>query len=40
MLTIGGERQGLHLLMLCRFPYDSITDSYCTWITVLWLLVQ
>ena len=25
----------LHLLMLCRFPYDSITDSYCTWIAVL-----
>ena len=37
---IGGECWDLHLLMLCRFPYDSITNSYCTWIVVLWPLVR
>ena len=37
--TIGGGHWDLHLLMLCGFPYDSITDSYCTWIAVLWPLV-
>ena len=37
--TIGGEHRSLHLLMLCWLPYDSITDSHYTWITVLWLLV-
>ena len=40
MFTIGGERRGLHLLMLCRLPYNSITDSHCTWVVVLWPLVQ
>ena len=36
---IGGEHRNLHLLMPCRFLYNSITDSHCTWIAVLWLLV-
>jgi hypothetical protein len=36
---IGGECQDPHLLMLCRLLYDTITDSHCTWIAVLWPLV-
>ena len=35
MFMIGGERQGLHLLMFCRPLYDTITDGHCTWIAVL-----
>ena len=40
MFTIGGECWSLHLLMLCMLSYNSITDSHCTWIVVLWLLVH
>ena len=34
MFMIEGECWGLLMLMLCRLPYNSITDSHCTWIAV------